>query len=234
MKPIDLYLHVREKEGHLYSDDAVSALPKVPINHPLTNEWIARADSTDRLRRYLTHLSRPLLVLELGCGNGWLSHKLAEIPRLQVWGLDRGGLELSQAARLFTSPNLAFLNSDIFQAPVPEHTFDIIILASVIQYFSDLSALIQTLRALMSVHGEIHILDSPLYRENQAAPARERTRAYYRGLGFPEMADHYYHHTLASLEQFSPDWIYRPDAWRIRLRRRFVQGSAPFPWLCIR
>jgi SAM-dependent methyltransferase len=234
MEAHDLYQHVREREGHLYSDELVLSLPKVPLNHPWAREWIARADSSARLVRYLSHFSWPLLALELGCGNGWLSHKLAEIPRLQVWGLDRGELELSQAARLFTTPNLAFLNADVFRAPFPDHTFDLIVLASVIQYFPDLSALIQTLRALLAVHGEIHILDSPLYDENQAALAAERTRAYYVALGFPDMAGHYFHHTLRSLDQFSPSWIYRPNAWHNRLGRRFMRASTPFAWLCIR
>ncbi len=67
--------------------------------------------------------------------------------------------------------------------------------ASVIQYFPDLPALIRGLRKLLTKRGEVHIIDSPLYGEQGLAAARERTRAYYAGLGFPEMGEQYFHHT---------------------------------------
>ncbi len=44
MIPIDLYLRVREKEGRLYSDQIVARLPDIPADHPLVDEWRARAE----------------------------------------------------------------------------------------------------------------------------------------------------------------------------------------------
>ena len=91
---------------------------------------------------YLQRLHRPARILELGCGNGWLSHQISALPELRVWGLDRQSPELSQAARGYFLPRqLAFLAADIFQAPFGSATFDLILVASVIQYFRDLSAL---------------------------------------------------------------------------------------------
>lgn len=234
MNGLDLYLQVREKEGRIYSDEIAAHLPDIPASHPLTSEWRARAGSANRLEHYLSNLVAPLHVLEVGCGNGWLSHHIASIPGTKVWGLERGGPELAQAVRLFSSQNLGFLAADIFQAPFPEHRFDVIILASVIQYFRDLPALIRALRRLMKQNGEIHLLDSPLYDENEVNPACARTRTYYAELGFPEMAEHYFHHTTAALEEFSPHWLYRPVGWRSRIGQALGQHSSPFPWLCIR
>ncbi len=234
MNDLDLYLHVREKEGRIYSDEIAAHLPDVPIGHPLASEWRARADSAKRLEHYLERFSAPLHVLELGCGNGWLSHHIASISGVKVWALDRGGPELTQAARLFGSSNLAFLTADIFQASFPKHCFDVIVLASVIQYFPNLPVLIQILRGLLTQRGEIHLIDSPLYNENEIDPACARTRAYYAELGFPEMAEHYFHHTVAALDEFSPRWLYHPSIWRSRLGRRLGQARSPFPWLCIR
>jgi len=234
MNPLDLYLCVREKEGRLYPDPIAAHLPDLPAHHPLADEWHARAASANRLARYIARLPQLPCILELGCGNGWLSHKLASVRGVRAWGLDRGGSELAQAARLFGASNLAFLNADIFRSPFVPHRFDLIVLASVIQYFPDLSALIRTLKDLLTPGGEIHVLDSPLYSENELTAARERTRAYYASLGFPEMAGLYFHHTVSSLLPFSPRWLYRPPDWQNRFRRRFGQITSPFAWFCIR
>lgn len=233
MNDSDLYLRVREKEGRLYSDDMVAQLPDVPGGHPLAKEWYARADSSARLVRYLVKLPRPLNVLELGCGNGWLSGKLARIPGAQVWGVDMMSRELIQAARLFANPRLNFLAADIFHAPFLHRTFEVIVLASVIQYFPDLPALLRTLQTLLKSHGEIHILDSPLYQPGELPAAKERSRAYYSALGFPEMAEHYFHHPVTALDQHSPRWLYRPENFRARLANRFGKAVSPFPWIVL-
>jgi SAM-dependent methyltransferase len=234
MHPADLYLRVREKEGRLYPDDIASRLPEIPPYHPLRDEWLARASSLEQLLIYLRRLPRPARVLELGCGNGWLSHQISALPELQVWGLDRHSPELTQAARLFASRHLAFLAADIFRPPFNTATFDLIVVASAIQYFPDLPTLIQSLRALQTSRGELHLLDSPLYRAEEVPSARERTRAHYTALGYPEMADHYFHHTADELEQFSPRWLYRPDSVQARLSRLVGRRNSPFPWLLIR
>jgi SAM-dependent methyltransferase len=229
----DLYLRVREKEGRLYPDDVASRLPDISTNRPLRDEWRARADSLRRLLRYLGRLPQPLSILELGCGNGWLSNRIGLLPGIRVWGLDRTGIELTQAARLFNAENVAFLSADIFTPPFSPGSFDIILLASVIQYFPDLPALIRSLCPLLAPQGEIHLLDSPLYTEAQIASARARTLDHYVALGFPEMADHYFHHTAGILQQFSPHWLYRPTEWQARISRYLGRVNSPFPWLSI-
>lgn len=232
--PDDLYLRVRKKEGRLYSDDIVIRLPEVPVGHPLRDEWIARAASLRRLAEYVAHLPRPLRILELGCGNGWLSHQLSAIPATQIWGLDLYSSELKQAAHLFTDARTAFLAADIFHAPFAPASFDLIIVASAIQYFPDLPGLLRELLKLRSRRGELHILDSPLYNAPDVPAARERTRAYYSALGIPEMAGQYFHHTLGELDEFAPRWLYRPHSATARIGKLLGKGDSPFPWLCIR
>jgi SAM-dependent methyltransferase len=229
----DLYLRVREKEGRLYPDDVATRLPDISTDHPLRIEWRARADSLRRLLRYCGRLPQPVSILELGCGNGWLSSRIGSLPGVRVWGLDRTGIELTQATRLFKADNIAFLSADIFSSPFLLESFDIIILASVIQYFPDLPALLRSLSSLLTPRGEIHLLDSPLYTEAQIAFARARTHDHYSALGFPEMADHYFHHTVSSLQQFSPHWLYRPHGLQARISRYLGHVNSPFPWLSI-
>jgi ubiquinone/menaquinone biosynthesis C-methylase UbiE len=234
MNSIDLYLLVRKKEGRLYPDEIAACLPDIPRSHPLWKEWQARADSARRLIRYLSRRSSPLNILDLGCGNGWLTHKLLEIPGAWVCGLDRADYELKQAARLFSEPHLAFLSADILHPPFARQTFDIIILASVIQYFPDLPALMRLLQALLRPGGEIHVLDSPLYQEDQLPAARLRTRAYYAALGLPQMAEYYHHHPTTALAEFSPRWLYHPSSLRARVARLLGKRLSPFPWIVLR
>jgi ubiquinone/menaquinone biosynthesis C-methylase UbiE len=229
----DLYIHVRQKEGRLYSDNIVANLPSVPRSDPLRNEWKVRQASLQRLTDYLDRMPRPIRILELGCGNGWLSHHLARLQGATVWGMDRNPVELAQAARLFGRANLLFLNADVFQPPFPGGVFDVIVLASVVQYFPDLSSLVRELRRFLRARGELHILDSPFYETRDLEAARERTRAHYAGLGYPEMANYYFHHTYAELESFSPRWHYRADSLKARLSRALGIATSPFPWLSI-
>ncbi len=231
----DIYSRVREKDGRLYSDDVVGRLPDLPGAHPLRTEWRARAASAARLCAHLAQLSRPLTILELGCGNGWLANRLARLHSCRVVGVDLNHFELSQAARVFAGNHrLMLLIADIFHAPFCERSFDTIIIASAIQYFPDLPMLIQRLTPLLSERGEIHILDSPLYPPSEVAEARARTQAYYAALGFPEMADHYHHHLLDTLAGFHPVRLYDPQSPLARLRRLFHLVDSPFPWIRLR
>ena len=63
---------------------------------------------------YLLNKKQPLKILEAGCGNGWLCHRLAEIPGAQVIGTDTNFTEIQQAARVFADvSNLHFIYSPI-------------------------------------------------------------------------------------------------------------------------
>ncbi len=172
-------------------------------------------------------------MLDLGTGNGWLAHRLSELRGVQIWGVDRRSSELTQAARLFGTDQLAFMDCDIFQAPFPAGAFNLIVIASAIQYFPDLPELVRVLLKQLRAGGELHIMDSPLYQEDEVAAARERTRVYYERLGLPEMTGYYFHHTFSEMESFSPRWLYRPAAQQGRLSRLLSRTDSPFPWLCI-
>nr|MDQ3007726.1 class I SAM-dependent methyltransferase [Chloroflexota bacterium] len=99
MQP-ELYLRLREKEGRLYSDETVARLPVTSARHRLAAEWRARTKSASRLTRYLSARPRQLSILELGCGNGWLSNLLSKAGH-SVVAMDQNRFELKQAARVF-------------------------------------------------------------------------------------------------------------------------------------
>jgi len=227
-----LYLSVRAKEGRIYNDDAVGLLPEISPAHPHAAEWRARAASCRRLTHYLAGLKKPLSVLDLGCGNGWLARKMAGLPGTQVVGLDRHNPELAQASRVFGGQqNLSWVAADIFTSPFPERTFDAVVIASAIQYFPDVRGLFLALMPLLTEHGEIHLLDSPFYRQEDLDAARERSRNYYASLGFPEMTRYYNHHCIDVLEAHNAQYLYKPDPGAVNPGEKFL--DSPFPWMCL-
>jgi SAM-dependent methyltransferase len=233
-KEADLYLKVREKEGRLYSDDIVATLPLFPKNHTLSNEWQARSQSAKRLRTYLFQKNTSLKILDLGCGNGWLSNFLAQDNHF-VFGVDQNLFELKQAQRVFlANSKLHFLKADIFSAPFPKESFDIILLASAVQYFPDLTKLLETLCKYLKPKGEIHILDSAFYAEDEIQPAIHRSETYYSSLGYSEMSKYYFHHRFSELEKFSPKWLYIPNSHILYFKKLFGKIDSPFPWVVIK
>ena len=230
----ELYLEVRKKEGRLYSDGIVVRLPFMPNGHPLAAEWRARSASASRLSHYLFSRHKPLFILDLGCGNGWLSHLLSKSGH-NVTGMDQNHFELKQATRVFL-PNskLTFLEADIFCAPFPAGHFDVIILASVLQYFKNVPSLVSVLLDHLKPEGEIHILDTPLYSDSELNAAILRSHQYYTSLGFPEMIEHYYHHRVSDFDIFNLKILYRPKALILSLKRQIGQTDSPFPWVVLK
>ena len=230
------YLRAREREGRLLPDEVVARLPEVPRGHPLHGEWQARADSARRLLAYVGDLPRPLAVMDIGCGNGWLAAAVARRPDTLVSGIDPNERELAQAVRVFAGlPNLEFRLGDVLLVDAPAVRPDMILLASVIQYVADLPALIVRLGSWLADGGEIHVLDSPLYETAGVPAAQERSRQHYVAVGVPEMAAAYHHHTWASIERFAPAILHQPAPTAGRLLRRLGgRVESPFPWLRIR
>ena len=183
----------------MYPDELVRQLPRLPATHPHHQEWKYRQWNTGRLLDHLAGQSARC-ILDLGCGNGWLTHQLADCTEAEVLGVDVNTQELLQAARLFASERCCFAYGDIFQEVWPERFFDTIILNSCIQYFPDLDRLLKRLQNLLQKGGAIHILDSPVYAQEAVAPARLRSREYYREQGVGEMTQHYFHHSWENLQ----------------------------------
>ena len=225
------YIDMRWLEKRMYGDEEVLHLPAISNEHPHYREWRLRQQSCCRLINYLQKKRQPLKILEVGCGNGWLSHQLSRMPGAEVIGADINFTELQQAARVFnTAPGLQFIYGDI-RSEVFEHMqFDSIVFAASIQYFPSLTEIISNTIKLLKHQGEIHILDSHFYNPDTSVSAKKRTKEYYNHLGFPEMADHYFHHCLSDLKAFNFKILYKPF-WGGNL---FSHNNNPFIWVCIK
>jgi SAM-dependent methyltransferase len=231
----DVYIKLREQENRIHSDEFVSKLPRAEKDHPNKKEWDMRRSSLEKLVGHLkkTAASR---IMELGCGNGWLSNNLAVQLKAEVCAIDVNETELLQGSRVFgTQQNLCFVYTDIFSGSLKHQKFNAIILGSCIQYFQDLKNLHCKLFELMDSTARIYIVDSPFYlSRNESNAAKGRSLDYFKGLGFPEMADKYFHHTLGELKSFKYKILYNPRSFSSLFKRKILKMPlSVFPIICI-
>ncbi|ALS95300.1 class I SAM-dependent methyltransferase [Xanthomonas oryzae] len=230
------YLQIRRKEGRLYTDAQVRRLPRPGGKLGATLEWRARARSSRLLMQHLQTRGGEGAILELGCGNGWLSRLLAQSLQRDVCGIDINRTELVQAARVFGhEPRLSFVAADIQTLALPRDVFDVILLPACVQYFADPAALIVRLLAQLREDGELHILDSPLYATPQRGQeSAARSLRYFTELGVPQLAAHYHQHTYATFDRFAVQWLFEPRRWSARVRKTLRLPQPHFPWLRLR
>ena len=224
-----LYIRLRQKEGRIYTDEEVLNLPLINNSHPHYKEWVIRKNSSRALLSYIKQRENIQSILEVGCGNGWLSAKLAIAA--DVTGLDINTTELEQAKRVFGHmANLKFINGSLENDMIRDEKFDMIVFASSIQYFPSLKQTIGLAIERLTLLGEVHIMDSPFYQPLEIEDARQRTKAYYNALGFAEFTGCYHHHTLNELETFQFKILHHPYSWKNKLSIK----KNPFYWITIK
>jgi SAM-dependent methyltransferase len=224
------YYPLRLKEQRVYSDEALASLPSVSKDHIHFKEWKIRGNSAQRLIVYLEKKNKALNILEIGCGNGWLSSHLANIAQAKVTGLDINITELTQASSVFKNKkNLRFIYGDIRDRSFNETNFDIIIFAASLQYFSDLKDILNAANSILATKGEIHILDTFFYTDQELPIAKKRSLDYFEANGFPGMSKYYFHHGFNTLKEFKFRVLYNPSG----LINRLLKKPNPFYWFCI-
>jgi len=225
------YIAVREKENRVLTDVEVQKLPHVLESNFYYKEWKQREDTSTRFLEYIKSKNKELTILDIGCGNGWFSHKISEIKKTTVIGLDINEIELEQACRIFQKENLSFVYCNLLEGNIYfENKLDIIILNASVQYFEEFDLLIEILKKMLKQKGEIHILDSPFYDDSEINSAKKRTLNYYTKIGFPKMADFYFHHSKKKVKNF--EVRYKPR--RSIINKLLNIQKSTFMWLVLR
>jgi ubiquinone/menaquinone biosynthesis C-methylase UbiE len=226
----DLYIALRSTEKRLYTDQEVYDLPKISNDHIHSKEWIIRRASCHELAKYLKKKSS-LSILEVGCGNGWLAHQLSRLPGSTVTGIDVNDRELNQAKRVFhMQKNVKFISCAVDELISQENHYDIVVFAASIQYFQSFNKIVNDAIGLLNKDGEIHIIDSAFYQGTEINEARSRSKKYFSSIGFPEMENHYFHHSIDELRAFSHSILHNPNS----LTNKLSRNKNPFYWIRIR
>jgi SAM-dependent methyltransferase len=189
---IEQYETVRADEGW-GSDDGryYRALPYADLSGWYADIWRIRAASFDSLMAEVVkpqadELARPLRILDLGAGNGWLSYRLAQAGHAPV-AVDlissrRDGL----GAHVHYDVAFTPVQAEYDRLPFQAGSVDLLIYNASLHYAPDfLATLAEGLKAL-APGGRLAIMDSPLYRDRASGEAmvRERAERFDRQYGF--------------------------------------------------
>jgi len=95
-------------------------------------------------------------IIELGCGFGTLSGMLRLVGN--VTGIDQSPVAIEQAKVSF--PGVKFLAGDLFDAPLPRKTFNLVVSQEVIEHVDDQAKFVELCHSLLRPRGYM-ILTTP-------------------------------------------------------------------------
>lgn len=143
-------------------------------------------------------------VLDLGCGTGALTLRLAE-SGYEVTGVDISAQMLDQLARRSKKLNLTLVEADIFSLPFNEASFDAAVSRWVLPHFSDWSAAVRQVSRVLKPGG-VFIFDFPSREHIEHAQGRESLLSKER-LGYEhseeESVDPYFYYGAETRESMT-------------------------------
>jgi ubiquinone/menaquinone biosynthesis C-methylase UbiE len=241
---LDEYRTIRYAEGRGSDNPAYyRALPYRDLTNRNSAMWKMRATTYRYFERKILstierQIRRPLDILDLGAGNGWMSYRLAlrdhHPVALDIFSDLRDGL----LAACHYPREFPVVEADFGCLPFAHCSFDLAIFNSSLHYSTDYVATLSEVGRCLRRSGAVIILDSPIYRrrEDGERMARERHREFAARYGFASDAipsiEFLDEPALASLaERLKLRWkIWRPwYGWRWHLRplRAWLRGGRP-------
>jgi len=180
----------RAAEGRAYTSEQLASLPYLECGDAgLVRQWSVRARTFDAFVRLVLEPSlrrrgRPVRLVDLGAGNGWLSWRAAiagcdtvavDIRDDAVDGLG-GGRFYTDTLRVPISRVVASFDA----LPLAGGRFGLAVFNASLHYALDLRAVLREARRLVGPGGRIVVLDSPFYARDshgQAMVAEKRRDA---------------------------------------------------------
>lgn len=167
---LERYQEIRAEEGYTARGaEYYRALPQVPDDDPWVQIWRMRQQSFACLAKMLALWApQPARILDLGSGNGWLSHRLSLLGH-QLLALDINmdpddGL---QARRHFDA-NWVSVRAGFHALPLPDACADIAIFNGSFHYGTQQGEALAEAARVLRPGGRVVILDSPIYRSGAA------------------------------------------------------------------
>lgn len=236
------YAKVRHAEGRGSDDPAYyQALPFRDLTGKNSAQWAIRARTWTHfehsvLRPIEVTINRPLGILDIGAGNGWMSYRLAMREHypiaIDIFSDGRDGLRCTRHyPRHFPS-----IEAEFDHLPFHDEAFDLAIFNSSIHYSTDYRRTLTEARRCLRRSGRIVIMDSPIYKrpEHGEQMRTERHQHFERAYGFRSDAipsiEYFDEAMLDSLASelnirwqrsqpwYGLAWALRP--WKARLRGR--------------
>ncbi len=185
------YADHRRAEGRGYGGRALFDLPYVK-DDAFARQWRVRARTFEAfmarvVRPQAARLGRPLSVLDLGAGNGWLSYRVAsEGHRAHALDIRDDGIDGLGAAAPFVDrmpDRMECIVAPFDAIPLAAASVDIALFNASLHYATDLRAVMAEARRVVRPGGAIAVLDSPFYAreaDGMAMVAEKRQQARQR------------------------------------------------------
>lgn len=158
----------RQAEGRQLSDQELLSLPWLRRG-PQAGQWAVRSRTYEAfVRHVLKAMAGPLTVLDLGAGNGWLSHRVAELGHraiaLDIRADAIEGLGAADALVRLYPDRIERLTASFDSIPLPDDSVDVAVFNAALHYATDLPRSLGEAARVTRRGGRIAILDSPFYR----------------------------------------------------------------------
>ncbi|MEM6337029.1 MAG: methyltransferase domain-containing protein [Bacteroidota bacterium] len=227
---IDEYAQVRHAEGRGSNDPAYyRALPYQDLTGRHSKAWAIRAAGFRAFLRGVVQplelwRGRPLDVLDLGSGNGWLSYRMAERGHravavdLQTNAFDGLGASVHYDHAFET------LQAEFDDLPFGEARFDLVVFNASIHYATDYDCVLTEALRVLRPEGRLVVLDSPVYEDGASGRQMIEEREAYFERTFGTASTHVpsrYYLTFDELGELSR---------RHDLRMRHVRPRYPLRW----
>lgn len=190
------YETVRSQEGRGANDPQYYRnLPFVDTTGRFTEDWRIRATSFRALIERVVEpaeerLARPLKILDIGAGNGWLSNHLAgrghDVAAIDLLTNSDDGL----GAHVNYDTDFLPVQAEFDRLPFAGGQVDLVIFNGSLHYSTDFAATMREALRVLRSDGQLAIVDSPVYQSANSGVAmvREREVQFQREYGFPSNA----------------------------------------------
>jgi len=186
------YETIRQAEGRGSADPAYyRQLPFADLSKRFSNDWKIRAAS---YRSLVAHLiaplesaRRPLKILDLGAGNGWLSYQLAKrghtVAAIDLLTNANDGL----GAHVHYDVSFTPIQSEFDLLPLVDQQADLVIFNSSFHYSPRYETTLAEALRVVNETGDVVIIDTPIYSNasSGAQMAAERHAQFQSKYGFP-------------------------------------------------
>jgi SAM-dependent methyltransferase len=189
---LEEYRQIRYAEGRGSDDPGYyRALPYADLSGANSAAWAMRARTyryfeTKVLPSLERCSARPLDILDLGAGNGWMSYRLSlrghHPCALDIFSDARDGL---RAARHYPR-QFPLIEAEFDHLPFPDASYDLAIYNSSLHYSVNYELTLKEAKRCLRRDGRIVVLDSPIYRrrEHGLAMVEERHAGFLCRYGF--------------------------------------------------
>lgn len=238
------YLTVRHAEGRAHDDPAwYRALPATAADDPMHEQWRMRSVSWRHVVRRViepntTAARRPLRVLDVGAGTGWMSRQLRALGHEPISIDVNVDAHDGLGAAHHLDPDWPVVQAHFDQLPLSDAQADLCIFNASLPYTADLTTTLTEAMRVLRPDGTVVVMDSPVYRRgvDGRRMVAERHAAFERRFGTRSDA-------VEAIEFLTPDrlrdagdalgltwssstpwyglrWASRPLVARLRRRRR--------------